>query len=236
MNNTVSGLFYNASKKFKLDKSLNNYKESDAVCRVCGCSDVPEGYAISNKSLFGKGFVDFNKFKRNDRNEVCIPCLSMIRNGLASWIITKGNAEEMGTKGVLWYPRILNPPEPPFVMAWQNRVSRKHVLLGSAIGESRDYFPLNTQDGSVWIDRILTLEFLKISKRIMSESKSPNKIPVRCFIESIEQGKPFEITVKRKSKKAQYSVFFTKEEIDNLVELGFNRVSVMYKELLIKLT
>lgn len=138
-------------------------------CYVCGLPDDKPGW--DRRTMFGSTSTIVNKVKAPRSVTVCQSCAVVFRGwkrycerrpdlGLTakhpiSWN-SYPHAIWQGThlvpRGETWRDLLLDPPEPPFLFVIPTS-GKKDIIFLASVATSRDRYPVQVEEDTLWIDR-----------------------------------------------------------------------------------
>jgi len=140
-------------------------------CYVCGLPDDKPGW--DRRTMLGDTWTNGHKVKAPESVMICQACAATLRG--ESWAVYAERRADLGLKakhpiswksyphaiwtgthliprGEAWRDLLLNPPEPPFLFAIPTS-AQKHILFLAAVATSRDRYPVQVEEDTVWVDR-----------------------------------------------------------------------------------
>ncbi len=156
-----------------------NFKVNwNGPCLICGAESAG---GIPQKALLGSSYTDWPRHKCPESNYICSACAFTImlnanskRCCLCRYTFCAGETLEILNRAEM-RNRLLNPPEPPFVMAVAVS-QKKHIAFKSAVSYDRENYFCNLEEEIIGVNRRKLTEIVDLCEALRGIGLSKDDI------------------------------------------------------------
>ena len=195
--------------------SKENVRSFDNIVNCCLCGQpTKEGYFWVKDGIPSTKFADYDILVDLNSKIICPDCYNVLnsKNGLlGKSFVASGesidlfencsNRKEINEK-ILNY--ILNPPEPPFVIALAPQMFKKHTILYADVAYDKELFPINYGEKKYIIERNVAAKIVEFFKELLENKFKLAAVVTYGNFSNSQKAKTPELVEKAKYFRNEY--------------------------------